>query len=125
VLVALVHSPTVTRRALYAAGLAGLLTTALLVAGPGAWQVWVFFAGPDLALLAGAAHGLQRGHLRPRAVPLYNALHVFYGPVTLGIAAVWLDPAWLAGALAWAAHIAMDRAFGYTLRDREGFRRVG
>ena len=33
-------------------------------------------------------------------------------------------PAWLAGALAWAAHVLLDRAAGYGLRDRTGFIRA-
>jgi hypothetical protein len=100
---------------------AGLLTAAVLVAGAGSWQIWAFLAGPDVALLAGISAGLQRGQLHPRAVPLYNALHVMYGPVALGIVSIWLGPAWLAAALAWGAHVAMDRAAGYALRDRNGF----
>ena len=78
-----------------------------------------------VALLVGAAPGLDRGQLHPRAVRLYNALHVFAGPLLLGIAAfLWLGSPWLVGALAWAAHVAVDRALGIGLRTREGFRRA-
>lgn len=120
----LVRSPLIVRRIGSAIAFAGLLTTALLLAGPGTWQIWAFLAGPDVALLAGASPGLQHGRLHPRAVRLYNALHVPAGPIALGIASVWLGPAWLAGALAWAAHVSMDRAAGYGLRDRDGFVRA-
>ena len=117
----LAHRPLVARRAAYAIAFAGLLAAALLVAGPGIWQLWAFLAIPDVALLAGISADLQRGQLHPRAVPLYNALHVLYGPAALAIASIWLGPAWLAAALAWAAHGAMDRGVGYALRDRDGF----
>jgi hypothetical protein len=109
------------RRIAYTIAFAGLLTAALLVAGPGTWQLWAFLVLPDLALLAGISAGLQRGQLHPRAVPLYNALHVLAGPAALAIGSIWLGPAWLAAALAWAAHVAVDRAAGYALRDRDGF----
>ena len=102
----------------------GLLAIAIEIAGVGTWQLWVAFVLPDVALLAGAARGLQRGQLAPRAVPLYNALHHPAGPL-LGVivAAALLPDAWLAAALAWGAHVAMDRAAGYGLRTREGFQR--
>ena len=110
---------------LFAAGVAiGLLALAIEIAGVGTWQLWVAFVLPDVALLAGAARGLERGQLSPRAVPLYNALHHPAGPlVAIVIAAALLPDAWLAAALAWGAHVAMDRAAGYGLRTREGFQR--
>ena len=47
------------------------------------------------------------------------------GPLLLAIAGLlWLGPPWLVGALAWATHIAVDRALGYGPRTREGFRRA-
>ena len=63
--------------------------------------------------------GLTKGQLHPRAVPLYNALHRFIGPVILAFV-----PGFLVGALAWGLHIAVDRAVGYGLRDRDGFQRA-
>lgn len=82
--------------------------------------------GPDLALLAGTGAGLARGQLHPRAVGLYNALHRWWPPLL--IAAVALPdplPLWLfVFGVAWLAHVAVDRACGYGLRDREGFRRA-
>ena len=73
----LAHPPLIARRIGYAVAFAGLLSAALLIAGPGTWQVWAFFIGPDIALVAGASRGLQHGQLHPRAVRLYNAVHVF------------------------------------------------
>jgi uncharacterized protein DUF4260 len=110
---------------LFAAGVAiGLLALAIEIAGVGTWQLWVAFVLPDVALLAGAARGLERGQLAPRAVPLYNALHHPAGPLlAVIVAAALLPDAWLAAALAWGAHVAMDRAAGYGLRTREGFQR--
>jgi hypothetical protein len=58
-------------------------------------------------------------------VPLHNALHRFWGPLgllTVTIAA-GLPRAWLAGALAWAFHVAFDRAIGLRLRSPDGFQR--
>lgn len=81
--------------------------------------------GPDVALLAGAGAGLARGQLAPRAVPLYNALHRWWPALALTLIAL-PDPVplslFIAG-VAWCAHIAVDRACGYGLRDREGFQR--
>jgi hypothetical protein len=109
------------------------LATALLVAlvyqvwahGTGYWQLVAFGAGPDLALLLGAGAGLARGQLHPRAVPAYNLLHRLVGPAALLAAALLagLGPAWVVAALAWALHVAIDRAVGYGLRTKEGFQR--
>src|SRR4051812_8384943 len=116
---------TRTVAAVLAAGLAAAAIVSCL-AGPGSgWLAAAFAVGPDLALLAGIAPGLERGQLAPRAVPLYNALHLAAGPLLL-LAAVLagLVPAALLGAaLAWGAHVALDRAVGYGLRGRDGFQR--
>ncbi len=104
------------------AGLAlALLAACLTVSGPW-WQAVVFGLAPDLPLLAGISRSLERGQLHPRAVPLYNALHRFTGPVVVGIAFVLLGVSPL-GPLAWALHIAWDRTLGYGLRTRDGFQR--
>jgi len=112
----------------------GLLATILVAAvalelfahDTGWWQLGVFGMGADLALLAGAGSGLAQGQLHPRAVPLYNALHRIAGPAVLLAAVVIgsLGQAWLIGGLAWAFHIALDRALGYGLRTRDGFQRA-
>ncbi len=89
------------------------------------WQLVVFAIAPDLALLAGAGSGLERGQIRPRAVPLYNAVHRLWAPSVLAVVALALmSPSWLAAGLAWIAHIAFDRSLGFGLRSREGFQRT-
>jgi hypothetical protein len=108
----------------------GLVALILVVAvvylvvsrGVSGWLALVFALAPDVALLVGMAPELLRGQIHPRAVPLYNALHAFFGPILLGLAAAfWLGLPWLAAALAWGAHIAVDRALGIGLRTREGY----
>jgi hypothetical protein len=120
----LASSPSALRLA-YGLLFGGALAAAFAVGGPGSWQLWAFAVGPDAALFYGFGSGLERGQLHPRAVPLYNALHRLAGPAALGIASTWLGPAWLAGALAWAAHVFMDRALGYVLRTPDGLQRRG
>jgi hypothetical protein len=100
------------------------LAGAFILAGADVWQTWVFLFLPDVGLLAGISPGLRKGQLHPRAVPLYNALHVPVGPVVLALLSLVIGIDWFAGALAWGAHIAIDRAFGYRLRTREGFIRA-
>src|SRR3954470_7589213 len=43
--------------------------------------------GPDLALVLGAGAGLAHGQIHPRGVPVYNAVHRFWLPVAVVIAA--------------------------------------
>ena len=87
------------------------------------WLVVVFLLGPDIALFVGIGSGLEKGQLHPRAVPLYNALHRYWGPAALAPASIVLPEGWLAAALAWALHISVDRTVGYRLRTPEGFQR--
>lgn len=110
---------------LLAVALLGLIVLEYARHTVGWWPPVAFGAGPDLALLLGASPGLARGQLHPRAVPLYNLLHRFWGPLALGVAAVaaGLSAAWVVGALAWALHVAIDRAVGYGLRTPDGFQR--
>jgi hypothetical protein len=116
-------------RMVYAA-LGAVLLTALVLEtvkhGTGYWQIAVFGLGPDVALLFGAGAGLAHGQLHPRAVGLYNLLHRFWGPLVLAVLAAsgLLPVGFLIGALAWAFHIALDRAVGYGLRTRDGFQRA-
>jgi|SRR4051794_2552658 len=125
---AALHLPRSLRRSAYALGAAALLLAAIAIAhdaGTGWWQLAVFAVAPDLALLAGAGRGLERGQLHPRAVPLYNALHRLVGPAVLAaiVLVASLGTGWLVAALAWGFHVCLDRAVGYTLRTREGFLR--
>lgn len=104
---------------------AGLAITVVITQHSAWWQLVVFAIAPDLTLLAGAAPGLERGQINPRAVPLYNAVHRFWAPGALALAALAImSPAWLAGGLAWIAHIAFDRSLGFGLRNPEGFQRT-
>jgi hypothetical protein len=79
-----------------------------------------------VALFFGAGSGLAKGRLNPRAVGLYNLLHRFWGPVLLAALAAFglIQLGFFIGALAWAFHIALDRAVGYGLRTRDGFQRA-
>jgi uncharacterized protein DUF4260 len=109
-----------------AAGLLGAAVAEAAAHGGGWWQLPVFGMGPDIALVAGFGAGLARGQLHPRAVRPYNALHRAWGPFALlAAASAGLVPGvFVVGGLAWAFHIAMDRAAGYGLRTPEGFVRA-
>jgi hypothetical protein len=93
--------------------------------GTGYWQLGVFAIAPDVTLLFGAGPGLEKGQLHPRAVPAYNAVHRFWGPVALAVVAAFglIPLGYLVGALAWGFHVALDRAVGYGLRTRDGHQR--
>jgi hypothetical protein len=113
--------------AVLAVALAACVWYALTRLGVGGGHALFFALAPDLAFVFGVAPGLARGQLHPRAVPLYNALHSLVGPLALAAAAglniFGLDPVWCVGALAWAAHIATDRALGFGPRTAAGFQR--
>jgi hypothetical protein len=114
------------RRAAYAisaALLLGAAVTGAVVHGSGWWLLAAFVIGPDIALLFGIGTKLEKGRLHPRAVGLYNMLHSLWGPALLAAAAIVLPSGYLIGALAWAFHIAFDRAIGYGMRTRDGFQR--
>ena len=121
------HAHRATSRPAYAALAAALLAAALyalIAEGTGWWQLFAFGAAPDIALFVGIAPGLAKGQLHPRAVPVYNALHRFAGPLAFALlAAAFLPAGYLVGALAWGVHIAVDRAAGYGLRTPDGFQR--
>jgi len=126
-------TPTTSSRPIARRVAYGLLAATIVAAivfdlarNGGYWQLAAFAMAPDLALLLGAGSGLVKGQLHPRAVGSYNLVHRFWGPLALGaLALVSAIPAgFLAGALAWAFHIAFDRAIGYGLRTRDGFQRA-
>ena len=116
-----------TRRVSY-----GLLTALFLAAaayelatdGAGWWQFFVFGAGPDLALFLGIGKGLEKGQLHPRAVPVYNALHRYWGPAALALLASLLPAGDLVGAQSGATHSSLDRGVGYRLLTPVGFQRA-
>jgi Domain of unknown function (DUF4260) len=107
-----------------AVALAGATIATVFTRDASGWVALGFAMMPDIALIAGMSSGLEKGQLHPRAVPLYNVLHSFIGPIALGLLGVALGPSWLAAALAWGAHIAVDRAVGYGMRTSEGFQRA-
>jgi hypothetical protein len=87
----------------------------------------LFLIAPDLTMVIGAS-AAGDGKLSPKAVPYYNLVHRPWIPLavlvaySLGGLGDWV-PLFTAG-LGWLAHIALDRAFGYGLRARDGSRRV-
>jgi hypothetical protein len=117
------HFPV--RRAAFAVLAVALLAATVFEAAKHGqwWPAVAGLLGPDVALFAGAGAGLERGQLHPRAVGLYNALHRFHGPVVLLAVGLFAPLACFVAGLAWAAHVAVDRAAGYGLRTPEGFQR--
>jgi hypothetical protein len=121
------HRPhTALRRSAFALLIPLLLAAAIAEVHDGSTGWWLFAAfliAPDLALLAGFGANLAKGQLHRRAVPFYNAAHSLGGPALLATASLVLPAGWLVAALAWALHIAVDRALGYGMRTRDGFQR--
>lgn len=83
-------------------------------------QSWTLFAilflAPDLAMV-GYAFGSRVGAIA------YNAMHSYIGPAAVGTIS------WFAGwsevitlVTIWIAHIGLDRAIGYGLKHRSGFK---
>ncbi len=123
------------KRTGYAALAVGAFGAGLILAGVATWQLWAFAIAPELLFLAGLGGGLRRGQLHPRAEPANNAAHrprpplVFGGTLggltLLDVLRSSVTIGWLAGACAWVAHIGLDRALGFGLRDRQGFQCAG
>lgn len=91
-----------------------MVAVALQARGDHSW--WLFTAVilvPDLALL-GYLAGPRLG------AAAYNAAHTYLGPALLIAASGGQGPP-LAIALAWAAHIGVDRALGFGLKYAAGF----
>jgi hypothetical protein len=108
-----------------AAALAAAAVVAVVVWDTAWWPAVAFALAPDLGVLYRIAPKLARGQLHPRAVPLNNALHRFSGPLALAVVvlAAGLPFGYLAGAFAWACHVAFDRAIGLRPRTADGFQR--
>lgn len=87
------------------------------------------FILPDLTFLVGLGQPVEKGYLPTRAVPYYNALHRFWPPLlataAVGIGLATLGPLGvilLVAGLSWLAHVVLDRAAGYGLRNPDGSR---
>jgi hypothetical protein len=111
-----VSLPATHRIALALAG-AVAATIAALVAGPWVLAAWLL---PDVALIAGFA---APGRLKPSRVRAYNAAHALPGPIALTALGVATGGLALGLGLVWLSHVAVDRAFGYGLRGRDGWQR--
>ena len=98
-------------------GLAVAVVSAILYARTGvSW--WLFAAlwlAPDLSMLGYLASPC-------RGARVYNAIHTYTVPMTLGLTA-WLLHAHVleACALIWVNHIGVDRLLGYGLKFSKGF----
>ena len=86
-----------------------------------------FFILPDLTFLIGIGETTEHGHLPVRTVPYYNALHRLWPPLALTVVVgVVFAPlslgalAFFVGGLSWMAHVALDRATGFGLRNPDG-----
>ena len=77
---------------------------------------------PHLPSLVGMGDPRPRGHISPRAVPLFNAMHHVGPPVALIALAVvgLLSPFWMVSGLAWLSHIAIDWAIEAGTRAPDG-----
>ena len=96
--------------------LAGL-GIALAVQPDWPWWVWpLILLAPDLAMI-GYALGPRVG------AALYNAAHLYGLALLLAVLGVVAGlPVLIALGGLWLAHIGIDRALGYGLKSREGFR---
>lgn len=129
--VVLVPTRQVAKRVAWAALAAFLLAFIVLEVinhgGSALVAALLFLIAPDLPMFIGAS-AAGGGKLSPKAVPYYNVMHRPWIPLAVLVAysvgglGDWV-PLFTAG-LGWLAHIALDRAFGYGLRERDGSRRV-
>jgi hypothetical protein len=112
------QSPIPIRWLLRAEAVAVLAAAVAVYAASGhGWALFgALFLAPDVALL-----GYLAG---PRAGAIaYNTTHSYVGPgAVAALAAAGIAPAALPFALIWIAHCAFDRALGYGLKYRAGFR---
>jgi hypothetical protein len=100
--------------------LEGLLELAVAVAlyahVSGHWATFaIFFLTPDIALLGYLVNARW-------GAAAYNTTHSYIGPALLALVGLAAAPGALAFAVIWAAHIGFDRALGYGLKSRDGFR---
>jgi hypothetical protein len=113
--------------ALAAFSLAFIVLEVINHGGSALIAAFLLLIAPDLTMFIGA-RAAGDGKLSPKAVPWYNVMHRPWIPLavlvvySVGGLGDWV-PLFTAG-LGWLAHIALDRAFGYGLRERDGSRRV-
>ncbi|MFI7204585.1 DUF4260 domain-containing protein [Micromonospora aurantiaca (nom. illeg.)] len=103
-----------------AVAVAALAVVVTVAAGYPWWSLLALFLVFDLSML-GYLHGPRVGAV------CYNVAHSYTLPAALGAVAVAAAASgdridWLGVlAVAWAFHIAVDRALGYGLKTTEGF----
>lgn len=107
-----------TRMILRLEGVALVLAATAAYAWTG--QSWWLFAtlllAPDIGMAAYLA-GPRIGAF------CYNLVHTTVAPVATGIAGLaWQAPLAVAVSLIWLAHIGLDRALGYGLKEPTGFK---
>ena len=94
---------------------AGVVVVTVAGFGYAWWWLLVLFLVFDLSAI-GYVAGPRVG------AALYNASHSYIGPVvTAGIFALTGADAVMIAALAWAFHVAADRALGYGLKENDDF----
>jgi hypothetical protein len=99
-------------------GLVTLVVSLVLYSTTGAswWMFALLLLAPDLSM-AGYALGNRAGQT------IYNVVHTYVFPLLLALAGYWIgNDLVLALALIWIAHIGMDRALGYGLKEEAGFK---
>ena len=98
----------------FAIGLAAIAAYAIL---EHSWTLFaILFLAPDVAMV-GYAFGSRVGAIA------YNATHSYLGPAASGAiswCAGWSEA--VALVTIWIAHIGVDRAIGYGLKHRSGFK---
>lgn len=79
------------------------------------WAFFVFLLAPDLSMFGYAANTKS-------GAAIYNVFHTYSLPIAVFLAGIFLDiGTLLAVALIWAAHIGMDRMFGFGLKETTAF----
>lgn len=99
-------------------GLAFLLAAVVVYATVSAswWLFALLLLAPDLSM-AGYWISNQAGQL------IYNIVHSYALPLAVALCGFWFaQPLLLALGLIWLAHIGMDRAVGYGLKEAQGFK---
>ena len=99
-------------------GLATLICAVVLYASTGTswWLFALLLLVPDVSMV-GYLLGNRVGQTT------YNIVHTYAVPMMLALAGLALrQPILISLSLIWLAHIGMDRAIGYGLKEAEGFR---